>query len=221
VMAASLFVLGPLPGVERPPVGARFPAQRGEVLVLDAGANVDARPEQLHQFARLGAVYAADLLGVERPRIGLLNVGEEEEKGNDVIVSAHRLLRADSSLRFVGNVEGHEIIRGACDVLVCDGFVGNALLKFYESMAGFVLGLLREHFSRDRDELEEIFRFLDYTEYGGAPLLGVDGVAIICHGASPAGAIKNAVGLAAQCVRSGMVPDMARDLETLASGTPS
>lgn len=217
VMAASLLSLGSLPGVDRPAIGATFPTSDGPTLVLDAGANVGARPEHLHQFARLGAIYVRDLSRVERPRIGLLNVGEEEEKGDEVLQAAHRLLRTDPSLHFVGNVEGHEIIRARCDVLVCDGFVGNALLKFYESIAGFVLGLLRERFSSGaRRELEEIFRFLDYTEYGGAPLLGVNGVSIICHGSSPPRAIKNAIRVAVESVRSGMVDDMAADLERLA-----
>lgn len=221
VMAASLLILGPLPGVDRPAVGASFPTSDGPTLVLDAGANVGSRPEHLHQFARLGAIYVRDLSRIERPRIGLLNVGEEEEKGDEVVQAAHRLLRADRSLHFVGNVEGHEIIRSRCDVLVCDGFVGNALLKFYESIAGFVLGLLRERFSSgSRRELEEIFQFLDYTEYGGAPLLGVAGVSIICHGSSPPRAIKNAIRVAVDSVRSGMVADMAADLERLAAAPP-
>lgn len=219
VMAGSWLVLGALPGVDRPAVGASFPTSDGPTLVLDAGANVGSRPEHLHQFARLGAVYARDLVHIDAPRIGLLNVGEEEEKGDDVAVAAHRLLRADPTLNFVGNVEGHQIIRARCDVLVCDGFVGNALLKFYESIAGFVLGLLRERFAGARRELEEIFQFLDYTEYGGAPLLGVNGVSIICHGSSPPRAIKNAVRVALESVRSGMVADMAADLERLATDT--
>lgn len=217
VMAASLLILGPLPGVDRPPIGAVFPTATGRALVLDAGANVGSRPDHLHQFAHLGTIYARDLLDIERPRVGLLNVGEEPEKGDELAVAAHRLLREDSSLRFVGNVEGHTIIHGGCDVLVCDGFVGNVLLKFYESMAGFVLGILRDRFAGAREELDEVFRFLDYAEYGGAPLLGVNGVTIICHGASPPRAIKNAIRVAADSVRSGMVADMARDLERLAA----
>lgn len=218
VMAASLLVLGPLPGVDRPAIGAVFPTSRGPALVLDAGANVDSRPAHLHQFAHLGSIYARELLGVSRPRVGLLNVGEEEEKGDERAVAVHRLLRDDATLRFVGNVEGHQIIAGACDVLVCDGFVGNVLLKFYESISGFVLGLLDERLGGERRQLEEIFQFLDYTEYGGAPLLGVDGVAIICHGASPPRAIKNAIRVAVESVRSGMVSEMAGDLERLSAG---
>ncbi len=218
VMAASLLVLGALPGVDRPAVGATFPTSNGPTLVLDAGANVGSRAEHLHQFARLGSVYVRDLVRIDAPRIGLLNVGEEEEKGDDVAQATYRLLAGDPTLHFVGNVEGHQIIRSRCDVLVCDGFVGNALLKFYESIAGFVLGLLRERFAGARQELEEIFQFLDYTEYGGAPLLGVNGVSIICHGSSPPRAIKNAIRLAGASVRSGMVADMAADLERLAAG---
>lgn len=217
VMAGSLLILGPLPEVDRPAVGAMFPTADGPTLVLDAGANVGSRPEHLHQFARLGAIYVRDLLGIARPRIGLLNVGEEEEKGDELAVAVHRLLDRDPSLNFVGNVEGHEIIHARCDVLVCDGFVGNALLKFYESMAGFVLGLLRRRFTGAREELEEIFQFLDYAEYGGAPLLGVNGVSIICHGSSSPRAIKNAIRVAVDSVRSGMVRDMAADLERLAA----
>lgn len=220
VMAASLLVLGPLPGVDRPAVGALVPTSEGQVLFVDAGANVNGRAHHLHQFAHLGSVYIRDLLGIDRPRVGLLNVGEESEKGDDLAIAAYGLLEADDSLNFVGNVEGHRIIAGACDVLVCDGFVGNALLKFYESIAGFVLGLLRERFRDAASELEAIFRFLDYRELGGAPLLGVDGVSIVCHGSSPERAIENAIGIAVESVRSGMVEDMARDLERMVSREP-
>ncbi|MFQ5688753.1 MAG: phosphate acyltransferase PlsX [Gemmatimonadota bacterium] len=215
IMAASLLVLGPLPGVERPSVGAMFPTSEGSALVLDAGANVNCRPDQLRQFAHLGSIYVRDLLRIERPRVGLLNVGEEEEKGDDLAIATYRLLAADPALNFIGNVEGHQIILGACDVLVCDGFVGNALLKFYESMAGFVLGILRQRLEDAPGDLEDVFKFLDYTEYGGAPLLGVNGVSIICHGSSPPRAIKNAIEVAVRSLRSGMVEDMARDLEQL------
>lgn len=221
VMAGSVLTLGLLPGVDRPPVGALFPTAEGRVLVLDAGANVDSRPEHLHQFAHLGAIYLRDLLEIERPRIGLLNVGEEAEKGEDRVQAAYRLLAADRSLRFVGNVEGHRIIEGVCDVLVCDGFVGNALLKFYESMAGFILDVLRRSGATPESDLEEVFRFLDYTEVGGAPLLGVDGVSIICHGSSPPRAIKNAIRAAIDSVRSGMVADMRKDLAAMIARSPA
>ncbi len=214
VMASSLLFLRPLPGVDRPAIGTILPTSKQPTLLLDAGANVDCKPHHLLQFAHLGRIYAQDLLGVDRPRIGLLNIGEEPEKGNELAVEAHKLLKT-SGLNFVGNIEGREIIRGGCDVLVCDGFDGNLILKFYESVAEFVIGLLkREMKAHHADELklDEIFKVLDYAEYGGAPLLGVNGVSIIMHGSSPPRAICNAIGVAAQAVRSSMVEDMAREL---------
>lgn len=213
VMAASLVLLRPLPGVDRPAIGTLLPTAATPALMLDAGANVDCRPHHLVQFARLGTIYAQDLMGVARPRVALLNIGEEPEKGDELAVEAHELLRG-SGLNFVGNVEGRDIIRGACDVLVCDGFVGNVLLKFYESVAGLVIQLLKKELHRKGTDLEldEIFRVLDYAEYGGAPLLGVNGVTIICHGQSTPKAIRNAIGVAARAVRSRMVSHIAREL---------
>lgn len=213
VMAASLFRLRPLPGVDRPAIGTVLPTAAGPALMLDAGANVDCKPSQLVQFAHLGKIYAQDLMGVPDPRIGLLNIGEEPEKGNDVSVETHSLL-VSSGLNFIGNVEGRDIIRGACDVLVCDGFVGNILLKFYESVAEFTIGLLRKELSGSHGDLnlDEVFRVLDYSEYGGAPLLGVNGVTVICHGQSNTKAIRNALGVAAQAVSKGMVGHIAREL---------
>ena len=194
VMAASLFILRPLPGVDRPAIATLLPTATGPVVMLDAGANVDCKPSHLLQFARLGTVYAHDVLGRERPRVGLLNIGEEPEKGNELSVETHRLL-SETDLNFVGNVEGRDIITGVCDVLVTDGFVGNVLLKFYESVAGFVFGLLRGEVADQgaEDRIERATRMLDYAEYGGAPLLGVNGISIICHGGSPPKAIANAL----------------------------
>ncbi|MCJ7630341.1 MAG: phosphate acyltransferase PlsX, partial [Longimicrobiales bacterium] len=191
VMAASLLFLRPLPGVDRPAIGTVLPTSNRPTLLLDAGANVDCRPQHLLQFAHLGTIYAKDLMGVENPRVGLLNIGEEPEKGNELAVESHKLLGA-SDLNFIGNIEGREIIRGGCDVLVCDGFDGNLILKFYESVAEFIIGLLRKEMAghqADELHLDEIFRFLDYEEYGGAPLLGVNGVSIIMHGSSSSKAI--------------------------------
>jgi glycerol-3-phosphate acyltransferase PlsX len=214
VMATSLFTLRPVPGVDRPAVGTILPTARTPCLLVDAGANVDCKPHHLLQFARLGNVYAKDMLGIDRPRVALLNIGEEPEKGDELTLEAHRLLAAAGTLNFVGNVEGREIIRGACDVVVCDGFVGNVLLKFYESVAGFIIGLLKKELRHSHEDLnlDEVFRVLDYAEYGGAPLLGVGGVSIICHGGSSARAIQNALGVAARAVRSGMVAHIARDV---------
>lgn len=217
VMAASLFILRALEGVDRPAIGTTLPTAKDPVLMLDAGANVDCKARQLVEFAHLGHIYAQDLMGVGTPRIGLLNIGEEPEKGDELALETYALLSAESGLTFVGNVEGRDIIRGACDVLVCDGFAGNVLLKFYESVAGFIIDLLRSALgdAPDNVELEEIFRVLDYAEYGGAPLLGVDGVTIICHGGSPPKAIRNAVGVAARAVRSDMVTHITRELASI------
>lgn len=219
VMAASLFILRTLPGVDRPAIGTLLPTAKGATLMLDAGANVDCKPHHLVQFAHLGHIYAQDLMGRESPRVGLLNIGEEPGKGDELAVAAHELLAEDTGLNFVGNVEGREIIRGDVDVIVCDGFVGNTLLKFYESVAEFIIHLLREELEQTETELDldEVFRVLDYAEYGGAPLLGVNGVSIICHGQSPPKAIRNAIQVAAQAVRSSMVRHIARELATAAS----
>ncbi len=214
VMATSLFTMRPLPGVARPAIGTVLPTAGRPCLLLDAGANVDCKPHHLVQFAHLGNIYAQDLMGVERPRVALLNIGEEPEKGDELTVEAHRLLSAATGLHFMGNVEGRDIILGVCDVVVADGFVGNVLLKFYESVAEFIVGLLKKELRKwDRDvDLEGVFRVLDYAEYGGAPLLGVGGISIICHGESSPRAVQNALGVAARAVRSNMVKHIAREL---------
>jgi len=200
--------------VDRPAIGTILPTSNHPTLLLDSGANVDCKPHHLLQFALLGGIYAQDLMGVDNPRIGLLNIGEEPEKGSELAVESYKLLR-DSKLNFIGNIEGREIIRGGCDVLVCDGFAGNLILKFYESVAEFVIGLLKRELSAhnaDELELDEIFRFLDYEEVGGAPLLGVNGLSIIMHGSSSPKAFFNGIGVAARAVESSMVSHMAREL---------
>ena len=205
VMAASTLLLGLHPGVERPAIGALFPTAGKRTLVLDAGANIDCSPRELRGFAHVGSVYARDVLGRDEPSVGLLNIGEEEEKGNDAVRKTFELLKQDSGLNFVGNVEGRDILSGSCDVVVCDGFVGNVVLKFYETVVHLVRDLLEREVDKDvlaGDGMRRVFRVLDYSEYGGAPLLGVRGVSIICHGSSPARAIKNAIGVAAQSVES-------------------
>lgn len=214
VMASSMLFLRPLTGVDRPAIGTVLPTSGRPTLLLDAGANVDCKPQHLLQFAHLGHIYAQDLLGVDRPRVGLLNIGEEPEKGNELAVESHKLLQ-DTDLNFIGNIEGREIIHAGCDVLVCDGFNGNLILKFYESVAEFIIGFLKKELkSRVSEELDltEIFRFLDYEEEGGAPLLGVNGVSIIMHGSSGPKAISNALEVAAQAVESSMVAHMAGEL---------
>ena len=214
VMATSLFTLRPLPGVARPAIGTLLPTAKAPCLMLDAGANVDCKPQHLLQFAHLGQVYAKDLMGIANPRVALLNIGEEPEKGDELTLETYRLLAGATGLNFVGNVEGRDIIKGNSDVVVCDGFVGNVLLKFYESVAEFTIGLLKKELKQSHEQLnlEEVFRILDYAEYGGAPLLGVGGISIICHGESSARAIRNAIAVAARAVQSDMVSHMAREV---------
>jgi glycerol-3-phosphate acyltransferase PlsX len=211
-MASSMLLLRPVEGVDRPSVATVLPTAGKSLVMLDAGANVDCKPRQLLQFGRLGAIYAQDVLGRERPRVGLLNIGEEPEKGDERTVAAHELLRG-SELNFVGNIEGRDVITGSCDVLVTDGFAGNVLLKFYEAVAAFVGGLIRERFpDADPDAVSDVTRILDYTEAGGAPLLGVNGVSIICHGGSPPRAIRSAIGVAIQSVESDVVGHIRREI---------
>ena len=219
VMAGSLVILRPLPGVDRPAIGTVLPTRTSHTLLLDAGANVDTRPTHLVQFAHLGAIYARDLMGVENPRVGLLNIGEEPEKGDERAVETHRLLAASSSLNFVGNIEGRDVIEEKCDVLVCDGFAGNVLLKFYESVAAWIVGLVRSEAesSSSAIDLSRISQILDYTEYGGAPLLGVNGVTIICHGGSPPRAIVAAIRVAVQAVENHMVQHIQNRLARLSA----
>jgi glycerol-3-phosphate acyltransferase PlsX len=205
VMAASTLLLGLHPGVDRAAIGALFPTSSKPVLVIDAGANVDCSARELYGFAHIGAVYARDVLGRPEPVVGLLNIGEEEEKGNSAVKETFPLLKDSQGFRFVGNVEGRDILRAECDVVVCDGFVGNVVLKFYESVARLFRGLLEREMEPDVLEspgARRVFKVLDYSEYGGAPLLGIRGVSIICHGSSPPNAIKNAIRVAAQAVRS-------------------
>lgn len=222
VMAGSLVILRVLPGVDRPPVGTILPTRHGHTLLIDAGANVDTKPENLLQFAHLGSIYAQDLMGVATPRVGLLNIGEEPEKGDENTLLAYQLL-SESNLDFVGNIEGRDIIDHTCDVLVCDGFVGNVLLKFYESVATFTLQTIRKELQKREVQvaaqsvnIRRLFEVLDYTEYGGAPLLGVNGVVIICHGGSPPKALTNAIRVAVQAVEQGLVEHMTKRLGKLA-----
>jgi glycerol-3-phosphate acyltransferase PlsX len=211
VMAASLFLLGPLPGVDRPGVATVIPTATTPTLMIDAGANIDCKPHHLLQFARLGAVYSEDVLGCNKPRIGLLNIGEEEEKGTEVVAETYQRLR-DSDLNFIGNVEGRDILRGVCDVLVTDGFVGNVLLKFYESVAAFMYKRVGAELGTAAADLDRVFHMFDWTQYGGAPLLGVNGISIICHGGSPPVAICNAVRVAIQAVERQMVGHIKREI---------
>jgi phosphate acyltransferase len=215
VMAASTLLLRLHAGVQRAAIGALFPTASQPVLVLDAGANVDCDAREIVGFAHLGSVYARDVLGRPRPAVGLLNIGEEDEKGNAVVKEAHQLLKQTPGIRYIGNVEGRDIPAGECrgevlDVVVCDGFVGNVVLKFYESAARVFVSLMKREAPDvlQRSEMANVLKVLDYSTYGGAPLLGVQGVAIICHGSSPARAIRNAIRVALQAVQSHLSQDI-------------
>ncbi len=223
VMATSLFKLRPLPGVDRPAIGTLLPTAEEQCLLVDAGANVDCKPQHLVQFAHLGNIYAREIMGRTKPRIALLNIGKEPGKGDELSAAAYEVLNSEDSLNFVGNLEGRDIIEGVCDVVVCDGFVGNVLLKFYESVAQFIVGLIKTELgalTENSLDFDRIFRILDYSEIGGAPLLGVGGVSIICHGGSSAKAIRNAIRVAAQAVRSDMVAQTANRLSRSISNAP-
>jgi phosphate acyltransferase len=215
-MAASAVMLKLHPGLERPAIATIFPTARDTIVVLDSGANVDCGAEELVQFARLGAVYAEDILGRSNPSVGLLSIGEEAEKGNAVVKEANGLL-AQAGLNFQGNVEGRDIPKGASDrgpidVVVCDGFVGNVLLKFYEAIAPTLVGMLAKGAGLDPRQLAGALKHLDYSEYGGAPLLGVRGVSIICHGKSNPQAIKNGIKVALRAVETRMNDHIGRRL---------
>jgi phosphate acyltransferase len=212
-MAVAMFVIGVLRGIDRPAIAAVLPSLKRYTVLLDVGANVAPKPWHLFQYALMGHVYARDILGVEKPRVGLLSVGEEEGKGNELTKEAYDQLK-ESSLNFMGNVEGRDIYNGSCDVVVTDGFTGNVSLKISESLAEMLGAMIKEELTRDvRSKvgaalaMPAFARFrkrVDYTEMGGAPLLGIDGAAIICHGASPVKAIKNAVRVAAEWAKAGL-----------------
>ena len=227
VMAASTLLLRLHPGVQRAAIGTLLPTATQPVLMLDAGANVDCDARELVGFAHLGAVYARDVLGRATPTVGLLNVGEEDEKGNAVTKEAHQLLKQTSGVKYVGNVEGREIPAGEArgqplDVVACDGFVGNIVLKFYESAARVFVSLMKREVPEvlKLPGMANVLKVLDYATYGGAPLLGVRGVVIICHGSSPAKAIRNAIRVAVQSVKSHLSDDIAAEFAT-SGGVPA
>ena len=207
VLVGSTLLLGLHPGVERATVATLLPTAEAPVLLLDAGATVDCSARELLGFAWLGTIYMQDVLGRPHPKVGLLNVGEEDEKGNAAAKEVHQLLRQTPALNYVGNIEGRDIVAGhhtvgMVDVVVCDGFVGNIVLKFYESVARLIVSLVRKEAPAllATPEMRRVFRHIDYAEHGGAPLLGVNGVSIICHGSSSASALKNAIRMATQAV---------------------
>ncbi|MFA7078075.1 MAG: phosphate acyltransferase PlsX [Syntrophomonas sp.] len=201
-MAAATLILGRLEHIERPPIVSVVPGIAGKIsLLLDVGANVDCRPQQMVQFALLGRVYASILTGLDNPRVALLNNGEEEGKGNTLSLETYQLLQKRADLNFIGNVEGRDLFFDKSDVVVCDGFVGNLLLKSMEGIARLIGAACQEELGR----LPSVFRQFDYSHVGGAPLLGVNGISIVCHGSSKREAVFNGIRLAEQCVHKDMV----------------
>ena len=220
VMAAHA-AFGMIPGVDRPALATTIPTRRGPAVLLDAGANVDCRPQHLLQFAVMGSVYARVALGADRPRVGLLSIGEEETKGNELIRDAHRLLKT-SPVNFIGNVEARDIYSGMADVIVCDGFTGNVVLKTSEGLVEAVEALLGEElrgtfssqvgYLLSRRAFRRFRRRVDYSEYGGAPLLGVAGLAIVGHGRSSAKAVRNAIAMAYRFASSDFIQRVEQEI---------
>jgi len=218
-MAFSLFTLGRLPGIERPAIAAPLPTVRGFAVLIDAGANAEVKPRYLLQFAQMGSIYVEATFGRARPRVGLLNVGAEEEKGTPELQEAYRLLAA-SGLNFVGNVEGRDVPLGAADVIVCDGFTGNVLLKFAEGLAEGLFTLLKGELVASvggrlgaylaGPAFRRLRKKMDYAEYGGAPLLGLKGLTIISHGSSDARAIRNAIRVARESLKQDVIGKIAQ-----------
>ena len=215
-MAAALLSLGRLKGVERPAILANVPAERGVVALLDVGANADCRPAHLRQFALMGSIYAETYLGREAPAVGLMSIGEEEDKGNELTRSAHKLLKAESRLNFAGNLEGRDLFLGAADVIVTDGFTGNVMLKLAEGEAKALFGWIRDALRGSglatklgaalvKPALRSLGKRLDPAEYGAQPLLGVAGYVFIGHGSSDARAVTSALKTAARAVEAGVV----------------
>ena len=219
--AAAQFILGRIAGADRPTIATPMPTPKGVTLLLDSGANVDSKPKHLVQGAIMGALYAEHVFGIEKPRVGLLNIGEEETKGNEQAQATYPLLKSMTTVNFCGNAEGRDIPKGNFDVVVCDGFVGNVVLKFAEGLAKTILGLIREEIRGAglmaklgalllMPTLRRLGKRLDVREYGGAPLLGVNGCCVIGHGSSDAKSIASAIGVTVSYV-NGKVLDQIRD----------
>jgi len=213
-MAVATLRLGRIPGIERPAIATVMPSRSGSTVLLDAGAVADCTPENLLQFAVMGGIYAEKVLGIDNPRVGLLSIGEERGKGNEMVRAAHELL-ASSAMNFIGNVEGRDLFAGTADVIVADGFTGNVALKAAEGLAEYVLKLAKEDIRAHplmwiplamlAPAFKRLMKKIDYSEHGGAPLLGLNGVFIVGHGRSKARAVANAVRAAKEAVAGGMV----------------
>ncbi len=214
-MASSLFGLGRIPGIERPAIAVTLPTMKKPIVVIDAGANSSCTPQMLKQFAIMGLTFSKNVLGVENPRVGVLNIGEEAGKGNELAQNTYKLLEQEQeNMNFVGNIEGREIFLNVCDVVVCDGFVGNVALKITEGTSSMLFRMIKAEFKSDfvgaiigmlaKPFMRRIYEKINYEEFGGALLLGVKGITVISHGRSKAYAIKNAVRVAKEAVETGV-----------------
>ncbi len=233
VMAISKMVFGSVPGVDRPALATILPTLTGHAVLLDVGANVACKPHHLVQFAVMGSLFSKKIIGVATPRVGLMSVGEEESKGNELTKEVHKTLK-QLNLNFIGNVEGRDLYNGRADVIVCDGFTGNVALKTSEGLIEAVLKLLKDELSRNlqaklgallsQQSFKRLKKRLDYSEYGGAPLIGLRGVSIICHGRSSSNAIKNAIRVAKEFAENQVNAKLEAELgqiDRVAKGTAS
>jgi glycerol-3-phosphate acyltransferase PlsX len=231
-MAAALLRLGRLPGIDRPAIGALFPTMDASksVLILDVGANVDCRPKFLEQFAVMGSIYSQYVLGVEEPKVGLLNIGEEPCKGNELAIRTHERLETNPLVNFKGNAEGRDVLSGDFDVIVCDGFVGNILLKFAEAIGDAILQIFKEELPQGvngligtallKPNLKRVKQRVDHAEHGGCLLLGVDGVCVIGHGSSQAPSVYSAIRLAKEAVEHQVIERIESRVTIAASSSP-
>jgi len=230
VLTSSLLSLGRIEGVNRPTIGSYLPTESGGCVIFDVGANPDAKPLNLLQFAIMGSIYDKYIFGIENPRVGLLNIGEERTKGNDVVVDAYGMLEQEVP-NFVGNIEGRDILTGAVDLVICDGFVGNILLKFAESVVDVLTSKIKRNIGNKpfanlgallmKPVMNSVAKEFNYEEYGGVPLLGINGVSIISHGSSTPKAIKNAVGVARKMVKKQINTIIKHELEAHQVPSPS
>lgn len=226
---AAKSVMGMIEGVDRPALAAILPRLDGHTLVLDVGANVECKPRQLVQFAVMGSYYAEAVMGIKRPKVGLMSVGEEETKGGPRVREQYRVL-SNTGIHFVGNVEGRDVFVGDVDVIVCDGFTGNVVLKVAEGLGEMVIGMLKEEAAKSpvygagllmaKGAFRNLKRKVDYSEYGGAPLLGVNGPCLVCHGRSSAKAIQNAIRFADSYARSNVIGRIGHNILEVLEGLP-
>jgi glycerol-3-phosphate acyltransferase PlsX len=224
VMSCSLFILGRIPGVDRPALASVIPTKKGRALMLDMGSNVDSKPIHLEQYAMMGHFFSSEVLHVTNPKVGIINIGEEEAKGNQLAQETYALLSENSVINFVGNLEGKDILFHKADVIVCDGFVGNTLLKFGEGLVEFILGEIKNGilngtiFARLggfllKPVFKSIKKRIDYEEYGGAPLLGINGVSLVAHGKSKEKAIVSAIRTAIESVETNMIQKISSSIQ--------